>query len=128
MQWFFIQNEQRIGPVEESELFRLAREGKLSPDDPVWNPAMGEQWMPASSVPNLFASSAPIQPPVPAGGTPNSALMRLALDSLRGQWATAIGISLLYGFISNGFNFASKFGSPIWKGISIVLHHQRAFL
>jgi uncharacterized membrane protein len=122
MQWFYIQNEQRIGPVDESELFRLAREGKLFPGNLVWNPTMGEQWMPASSVPDLFASAAQIRPPVHVGDTPNSALMRLAVDSLRGQWATAIGVSLLYGFITNGFNFTSKIGSPVWKGISIGLH------
>ena len=121
MQWFYIQNEQRLGPVEETELFRLARAGHLSPGDLVWNPTLGEQWLPAATLPGLFALPAASAPGIP-GATPNSTLMRRAVDSLRGQWATAIGVSLLYGLVTNGFNFASKIGSPVWKGISIGLH------
>jgi uncharacterized membrane protein len=33
------------------------------------------------------------------GGTPNGDLMRMARESLRGNWGIAIGVSLLYGLI-----------------------------
>jgi uncharacterized membrane protein len=104
MQWFYIQNEQRIGPVEESELFRLAREGQLSPGDLVWNPTLGQQWMPASSVPNLFSVPTVAAPAVP-GTTSNRNLMRMALESLRGQWAVAVGVTLLYQVVVSGAQF-----------------------
>ena len=58
MQWFYIRDGQRIGPVEDGELFRLAREGQLGAGDLVWNPTMGQEWKPASSIPALFAPAA----------------------------------------------------------------------
>ncbi len=127
MQWFYIQNGQRIGPVEESEIFRLAREGLLAPADLLWNPSMGQEWKPASSIPGLFTAPIPAESGTP-GTTPNRDLMARALDSLRGQWALAVGITLLYGFITNGLNIASEFGSPVWKGIIAGLHILVAFL
>ena len=109
MQWFYIQNEQRIGPVEESELFRLAREGQLSPDDLVWNPTMGQQWRPASTVPDLFPLPGDAAPAVP-GNTPNGELMRKALESLQGQWAVAVGVTLLYQVVMSGAQFVPYLG------------------
>jgi uncharacterized membrane protein len=117
MQWFYIHADQRVGPVEESELFRLAREGQLSPDHLVWNPTMGPEWQPASTVPGLFDIPSL---PVPAGRcglTPNAHLMAMARLSLRGNWAIAVGACLLFGLISNTFGIASEFGSPVWKAV-----------
>lgn len=104
MQWFYIQNGQRFGPVEESELFQLARAGKLAPDDLVWNPTLGQQWQPAAAVPNLFAIPADAAPAAPAvlGNTPNGELMRRARASLQGQWALAVGVTLLYQVVMSG--------------------------
>jgi uncharacterized membrane protein len=109
MPWFYIQNGQRRGPVEEAELFRLAREGHLASDDLVWNPSMGEQWMPASSVPNLFALPATPSPGVP-GATPNGDLMRQAIASLRNRWTLAVGVGLLYQVVTSGIQFIPYLG------------------
>lgn len=117
MQWFYIRDGQRLGPVEERELFRLAREGKLAPADLVWNPTMDQEWQPASTVPGLFDTPSH---PVPAGRcglTPNAHLMGMARLSLRGNWAISVGACLLFGLISNTFGIASEFGSPVWKAV-----------
>lgn len=102
MQWFYIQGEQRIGPVEESELFRLVREGRLAPGDLIWNSSMGEQWRPASSVLSLWATSALPVINGRRGFTPNRELMSRARSSLRGHWALAVGITLLYQLVLSG--------------------------
>jgi len=109
MQWFYIRNEERFGPVEEAELFQLARDEKLLSNDLVWNPSMGEQWKPASSIPNLFAAPAIIQPS-PTGGTSNRILMERAVQSLRGQWALAVGVTLLYQVIISTPNMIPYIG------------------
>jgi uncharacterized membrane protein len=101
MPWFYIQNGQRTGPVEESELFRMARDGQLSPGDLVWNPGMGQEWKPASEVSGLFASPPAPAPAIP-GSTHNRDLMGKALASLRGRWAVAVGATLLYQLVING--------------------------
>ena len=77
MQWFYIRDGQRIGPVEDGELFRLAREGQLGAGDLVWNPTMGQEWKPASSIPALFAPAAAAPSGAPAA-THNRDLMRQA--------------------------------------------------
>jgi len=110
MQWFYIQNEKRIGPIEETDLFQLAREGNLSPQDMVWNPSMGEEWKPASSVPRLFAPPAVIPPPTGTGNTPNGLLMEQAIRSLRGNWAIAIGLAVLYQVIISSVQFVPYLG------------------
>ncbi len=109
MQWFYILNGQRLGPVDESELFRLAREGALTPGDLVWNPTMGTQWQPASSVPNLFGLPTPAMPEIP-GATPNGDLMRKAVESLNNHWALAIGATLLYQVVVGGIQFIPYLG------------------
>ncbi|MGD9782416.1 MAG: DUF975 family protein [Kiritimatiellia bacterium] len=126
MQWFYIHDGQRVGPVEESELRRLAQSGELAPSDLVWNPTMEQEWEPASAVPGLFASSPALAPAFP-GTTSNRDLMARARRSLRGQWALAVGIALLYGLVANGFNMASKFGSSEWKIAASGLHVLLAF-
>ncbi len=112
MQWFYIHNGQRHGPIEETELFQLVRTGGLAPDDLVWNPAMGQEWKPASTVPNLFAAPAAGVPAVP-GATPNRELMRQARAALRGRWAPAIGVTLLYVLVANGPQFIPYLGGLV---------------
>lgn len=109
MQWFYIRNGQRQGPVDENELIRLARAGQLAPGDLVWNPTMGQQWMPASTVPALFSLPTAAAPAVP-GATPNRDLMRLARTSLSGQWALAVGVALLYQVVISGPQFVPYLG------------------
>ena len=114
MQWFYIADGQRVGPVDEDELRRLAREGRISPATLVWNASMGEEWAPASTVPGLFA--APPAAPVSGrrGTVPNAELMRQALASLSGKWAMAVGVTLLYQIVMGGIQgLVPDFDKPI---------------
>ena len=113
MQWFYIRNEQRFGPVEEAELFRLAGAGGLSPEDLVWNPTMGEEWKPASEVPGLFAAAAPAAGNGIPGSTPNGELMARARESLSGQWGLAVGVALLYQVVTMGASFLPYLGGIV---------------
>jgi hypothetical protein len=54
MQWYYAKGGQRLGPVEEAELVRLAQSGGLLPSDLVWHAGMGNQWQPAGSMKELF--------------------------------------------------------------------------
>lgn len=128
MQWFYIENGQRIGPVEEADFRQLIRSGKLAPGDLVWNADMGTEWHPAGSVPGLFDS-----PAVPVSGgrgglTPNAGLTGLARQSLSGRWGAAVGAALLMGILTNAFGFASEFGSPAWKATTAFLSMILSFL
>ena len=129
MQWFYIRNGQRQGPVEDGELSRLAQEGQLAPDDLVWNSTMGQQWMPASSVPDLFALPTRAAPSVP-GATPNRDLMRQAVESLGGRWALAVGVTLLYQVVISGVQFVPYLGVLVVLAISgpMILGFNRFFL
>ena len=123
MQWFYVQNDQRFGPVEEAELFRLAREGLLAPGDLVWNASMGSEWQPAASIPNLFAAapSGAIAPPPPAGipgAAANAVLMARARESLAGNWGAAVGATVLYGILTTGISFVSEVGPEIWTTVA----------
>ncbi len=42
-QWFYVRNNQRIGPIRESEFIDLIRSGRLEKDDPVWTKGF-ENW------------------------------------------------------------------------------------
>ena len=110
MEWYYHNKGQQHGPVQESELQRLAQSGELSPEDLVWNPSMGEQWATASTIEGLFVSPPEIPKPStsPSSSTaetsgssliPNKELMRMARESLKGKWGLAIGMSLLWFLI-----------------------------
>jgi len=65
MQWYYGEEGESIGPVEEEELVRMAEDGRLKPTDYVWNATMGSTWVQASTVDALFDPPAPA--PAPAG-------------------------------------------------------------
>lgn len=104
MLWYYAQNNERKGPVDDAEIRRLAAEGILRPDDLVWNETMGNEWRTASSVPELFGGPPPLAgaapesaPPRGTGGrTPNRELTARARASLSGKWGLAIGFFVLY--------------------------------
>ena len=129
MQWFYIRDGQRNGPVDETELTRLAREGQLSPGDLVWNPTMGQEWKPAATVPGLFALPVSAAPAVP-GTTSNRDLMRMAVESLNGQWALAVGVALLYQVVISGIQFVPYLGALVALAISgpMLFGFNRFFL
>lgn len=68
MTWYYARHGQRYGPVEESELQRLAGTGQFGYSDLVWRPGLPD-WRPASEIPELAylfrpaATPAPVYPP-----------------------------------------------------------------
>ena len=90
--------------MEEAVLRTLAKEGGILPDDLVWQPAHGNQWVAASSVPGLLAPSPPL--PVPPIETTPGQLGNVPLDpdANRSPWQTIkgrlipVGLALLVGF------------------------------
>lgn len=55
MQWWYVKDGQRLGPVDESELKAMAASGSLKSDDLVWNSSMGQTWKKAGEVPGIFS-------------------------------------------------------------------------
>jgi len=74
MRWYYARDGVQEGPVDEDGLRELARNGKLDPGDLVWNEDLGEDWVEASTVPDITfggppaeaAGAAPPPPPAPA--------------------------------------------------------------
>lgn len=75
--WYYVQQDQQIGPVSESELLQLLQNKSIGPDVHVWTDGM-EQWQPAFQVPGLLGSK-----PV-AGGRPTSVTVFSILNIIFG--------------------------------------------
>jgi hypothetical protein len=54
--WYYTKNGQQQGPVTSAQLRQLAQSGDLQPTDMVFKEG-GSQWVAASTIANLFASS-----------------------------------------------------------------------
>lgn len=113
-QWYYAVNGQQFGPVDESMISAMAKDGKLKPGDLVWNPSFGGEWKQAAAVPGLLggasagAGGAAAHPDativIGTGGvTANRDLMALARESLSGRWGLSVGVLLVYGLICLGF-------------------------
>jgi len=129
MEWYCVIGGVRYGPMAWEELLRLAREGRLSPTDLVWNSTVGRQWAQAGSVAGLFEAVPPVvvqvRPRGTGGMTPNAELMRRARQSLKGQWGLAVGANLVFGLIlsvaSNVCSIAQLIiGGPMELGREIL--------
>jgi len=102
MQWYYGVDGKQLGPVPDEEFFALAREGKLKPGDMVWNESMGEKWVKAETVPDLFATGTTGTAPEKngtGGQTENRDLMSQARAALTGKWLTAVCVVFVYGAI-----------------------------
>jgi uncharacterized RDD family membrane protein YckC len=111
MNWYYAQNDQRFGPVEEGELRRLASTGRLRANDLVWREGF-QDWRPAAQVEVLFPGSpgpapssftppqmvapAPAMPAVPATSTYAGFGARFAAFLL--DLLIMVGLSLVVGF------------------------------
>jgi len=62
-QWYYLIGQTQHGPVRSRQLFRLAREGTVTPDTLVWKPGISD-WVKASKIRKLFEDA----PPAPAPG------------------------------------------------------------
>lgn len=131
MNWYYVRNGERVGPVDEAALRRLIAEGTLRPEDLVWNETMGDQWAAASTIPGLYAppqlplAAAPTPAGIP-GQTPNKELMARARASLEGQWGNAVVVALIYFAITMGLSmlpFASLLiylvAGPFYLGLTM---------
>lgn len=108
MQFYYAVGGKQQGPVGDEELASLAREGKLKPDDLVWNSSFGSEWRKAATVPGLFDHLAPTPgSDVSAGAewtaearfrsaTHNRDLMAAARQALAGRWGLSVGVTLVY--------------------------------
>ena len=54
--WYYVQGNERLGPLAFEELRGIAVSGRLGPDDLVWTDGMAD-WQPARSVEGLFGRS-----------------------------------------------------------------------
>ena len=125
MQWFYTSGGLQFGPIEESVLFQMARDGQLKPTDLVWNSSMGSQWIEASSIPGLFPAGPMLvserREPGTGGKTPNRDLMRQARESLTGYWGIALGAMIVYQLILGAVQGAQLvLGGPMMLGLSIL--------
>ena len=60
--WYFVREEEQLGPVSEEQMREMIREGSLKRDDLVWREGM-IAWQIASEVPELGIPVQPLPPP-----------------------------------------------------------------
>ncbi len=130
MQWYYSIQQEQFGPVDESTLFEIASQGKLSPEDLVWNSTMGDEWAQASSIETLFSPPTPpepapltVPPPIAeaimtrSGNTHNRDLMSAARASLDNNWGLAIGATAIYYLITS----AAANAIPVVGGLACLI-------
>ncbi|MCX7819123.1 MAG: DUF975 family protein [Kiritimatiellae bacterium] len=96
--WYIAEDGQPIGPFPLEELLARARDGRLRPQQLVWQPEFGAEWRPAGTVQGL-AAVFPAESRAragTAGTTPNGEITRAARAALAGHWAEMVGITLLW--------------------------------
>lgn len=79
--WYYHQGGKPCGPISWAELKRMAVEGDLSDEDPVWREGMTE-WKAAKTLPNLFARPKKVAKDGKEGG---------------GRWWEGMGVFLFCG-------------------------------
>jgi hypothetical protein len=72
MDWYYVINGTRQGPVSKDALKGLLVGATLTPDDLVWTPSMGENWKKISDVPELAAQPSPPPSPGESSSAPDS--------------------------------------------------------
>src|SRR5688572_19911473 len=61
MNWFYANAGQQVGPINEADFERLAREGVIQPATLVWREGMAN-WEPYSAIAPARSPSAPVAP------------------------------------------------------------------
>jgi hypothetical protein len=59
MQWWYVKDGERHGPIEDPEFKAMAADGRLGRGDLVWNSAMGQDWKKAGDVAGVFPEQQP---------------------------------------------------------------------
>jgi hypothetical protein len=72
MQWYYIRDGERQGPVSDEEITRLVQDGTIRPTSLVWNETLGSGWIEAARAPGLLGARPPPLPPdaTPSGPAP----------------------------------------------------------
>lgn len=135
--WFYAQNGQQLGPIDDGHLHDLATSGQLRRSDLVWRDGM-PNWTPAGNLPELFPPEvaqampipvAPLPPPGPApayaasrssyaapstvapeGSAPKGGMSVLALVLIFGGIAFAL-LLVVGGIITIVLAFPNMFGA-----------------
>lgn len=71
-QWYYVENQDRKGPVVLAELKQLVSRGVVTPDTLVWKEGMPD-WEKAQSVKGLFKQDGKAQPKINVGDAPGNA-------------------------------------------------------
>ncbi len=66
--WYYVHDNQTLGPVDLDELRRLIAGGTIGPDTLVWHHSL-VQWQPARHISQLGGGAAAPRPPQPPGST-----------------------------------------------------------
>jgi uncharacterized membrane protein len=135
MQWYYVTNGQRQGPVGDEHIHQLVANGSIQPSDLVWNEGMGQEWKAAGQVPELAGSftgtlqpppappvGEPVFPVTPGSLTPNRDLMAQARACLEGNWGVAIAVVVVINLISGALGFIPGVGPHINPGIKLVIN------
>jgi hypothetical protein len=67
-EWYYTNQGRQVGPVNETMLKQLASTNYLRPTDLVWKQGY-PQWIPANTIPGLFAQQPMRQATTPAAGS-----------------------------------------------------------
>lgn len=59
MSWYYSENNERLGPVDESAFQSLVAQGRIAPETLVWREGMSN-WLPYSQVAGVSAATAPV--------------------------------------------------------------------
>lgn len=100
--WWYLHNNERIGPIEHDELKRLFQHGAVSDATMVWKEGIGA-WTQLNRVPELDGLRAAVPPPVPIVNQPQLVLERPVAGSWRRFFARIFDLwweSLLLGWCS----------------------------
>jgi uncharacterized RDD family membrane protein YckC len=100
--WWYLHNNERIGPVERDELKQLLQRGPVADTTMVWKEGM-EVWTPLNLVPELDGLRAMVPPPIPRQDKAKLALDYPVAGAWRRFWARLFDVwweSMLVGWCS----------------------------
>jgi hypothetical protein len=96
--WFYLLENEQVGPVSREDLMRLLQEGTLTPDVYVWAEGLA-QWQPASAIPELGGQAAAEGQPAPKRIRPTPVtvfgILNIVFGSL-GLLCTPLAIAALW--------------------------------
>jgi hypothetical protein len=95
--WHVARAGRTYGPISDRQLFQLIEQRKLQPEDLLWRRGF-DTWQPAKTIPGLFGSPKPDDPP--ALETPQSLRTRPRIKHAPRGAAVAIALLILFAFIA----------------------------